>query len=251
MRVGVVASLLFLAAGPALAQTGKPLLPGIGAEDGRAPVDITQAPWNALVRVQTNLGGRCTGALVAPRLVLTAAHCLHNARTRALLQAGSLHVLLGYARGEYAAHRLVARYVTGQGYDGTRPGDSLGSDWAVLTLAEAAPDGVPVLPVAAALPAVGTRVAVAGYSQDRAQILTADRDCSVVALGRMGQTPMLRHDCSATRGTSGGPLLTLRDGRWTVIGISVAAAAGSNIAVGAEAFAAATATPETGAAPPR
>ena len=67
-----------------------PLLPGVGAVDRRVAVDPRQSPWDAIAKVQTNIGTRCTGALIAPGTVLTAAHCLYNRRTRALLQAGSL-----------------------------------------------------------------------------------------------------------------------------------------------------------------
>ena len=72
-----------------------------GAADPRLTVDPNNPPWNAIAKVQTNIGVRCTGALIAPAMVLTAAHCLYNRRTRALLQPVSLHVLLGYERGAY------------------------------------------------------------------------------------------------------------------------------------------------------
>ena len=74
------------------------------------------------------------GALIAPSIVLTAAHCLYNPRTRALLQAVSLHVLFGYQRGVYLWHRQVARAMTGPGFDGTIGGPQPG-DWARLELA--------------------------------------------------------------------------------------------------------------------
>ena len=73
-----------------------PPLPGIGQVDRRVAVDPGQPPWDAIAKVRTNIGTRCTGALTTPSTVITAAHCLYNRRTRALLQAGSLHVLLGY-----------------------------------------------------------------------------------------------------------------------------------------------------------
>ncbi|NUB17326.1 trypsin-like serine protease, partial [Azospirillum brasilense] len=111
VRSGFLIALpLVLAAFPAMAQN--PLLPGIGAKDRRVVVDATHAPWNSLVKVQSNLGARCTGVLVAPRRVVTAAHCLLN-RAQRFLPASSLHVLFGYERGEYRQHRAVAALETG------------------------------------------------------------------------------------------------------------------------------------------
>jgi len=74
---------------------------GAGA---RLTVDPNTPPWDAVAKVQTNTGTRCTGALIAPAVVLTAAHCLYNRPTRALLRPVSLHVLLGYQRSAYRWH---------------------------------------------------------------------------------------------------------------------------------------------------
>ncbi len=46
------------------------VLPGLGPEDPRRPVDGAEHPWASLGRVQREVGGRCTGALVGPRTVL-------------------------------------------------------------------------------------------------------------------------------------------------------------------------------------
>jgi protease YdgD len=213
-----------------------PLLPGIGIVDRRVAVDPRQQPWEAIAKVQTNIGTHCTGALITPSTVLTAAHCLYNRRTRALLQAGSLHVLLGYNRGDYRWHRLIARYTVGQGFDGSK-GGLQGSDWARLEMDGAIPNLIAPLPVATALPPSGATIAMAGYNQDRAQILMADLSCHITGTVMAAGKPFIAHDCDATRGTSGGSLLMRQGSGWAVIGINIGVVRGANLALPATAFA--------------
>ena len=80
-------------------------------------------------------------------------------------------------------------------------------------------------------------IAVAGYNQDRAQILMADLACHITGTAMAAGKPFIAHDCDATRGTSGGPLLVRQGGGWAVIGINIGAAAGANLALPATAFA--------------
>ncbi|WP_448203306.1 trypsin-like serine peptidase [Azospirillum sp. sgz302134] len=241
--IGLLALSVALIAAPALAQNlaQKPALPGIGAEDRRTPVDLPQAPWRSLVKVQNNLGGRCTGVLVAPRRVVTAAHCLLN-RARQYLPASSLHVLFGYARGEYQEHRTITALTIGGPYDPERKPEGLAGDWAVLTLDGDAPAGVEPLPLARSLPPKGTPLMLGGYSQDKAHIITADTACAALGTVASAKGPLLVHDCAGTRGVSGAALL-VRDGEgWRIAGIAVAATTGPApraVAVPAAAFSAA------------
>ncbi|CAO3429555.1 trypsin-like serine peptidase [Azospirillum doebereinerae] len=218
----LLAAVLTLGAASGARAAERPLLPGVGSDDRRVPVPVEEAPWRSLVRVQTNLGGRCTGALVAPRRVLTAAHCLFNARTRRFFPDSSLHVLFGYARGDYSRHVTVTAVATDPAYDPAAARPDTAADWAVLTLAEPAPEATPPLPLAAGPSATGMPVMLGGYSQDRAQILMADRDCRVLGAG----SGLIAHDCDATRGTSGGPLLVREAAGWAVAGVGVAAGRG-------------------------
>jgi protease YdgD len=202
---------------------------GASAADRRAEVDPNTPPWNAIAKVQTNTGVRCTGVLIAPAVVLTAAHCLYNRRTRAMLQPVSLHVLFGYERAGYRWHRLVTRIAVGPGFDGGKA-QPQPSDWARLDLAESVP--VPPLPRFEGPVTPGMAVAVAGYNQDRAQLLMADADCRIRRVAALsGGAAFLMHDCAATRGTSGAPLLTRQEGGWAVLGVNIAAGREANLAL--------------------
>jgi protease YdgD len=204
------------------------------AADRRITVDPNAAPWNAVAKVQSNIGAHCSGVLIAPAVVLTAAHCLYNPRTRAMLQPVSLHVLFGYERDRYRFHRLVQRYTLGAGFDGREGGPQPG-DWARLELT--APVPLPPLPLLRHTAAVGAAMALAGYNRDRAQLLMADLGCHVLRVVPLPSgSAFLVHDCEGTYGTSGGPLLVHQGNAWAVAAIAIAAGRAENLAL-ATAFA--------------
>jgi protease YdgD len=129
-----------------------------------------------------------------------------------------LHLLLGYQRGDYALHVRVRRYMIGPGYDAKRRVQTLASDWALLDLTEAvSATEIRPLKLAARVPERGTRLMLASYAKVRLHVMTADRDCRFVGMA----FSLLAHDCRVASGSSGAPLLLMKDGVASIVGIQV------------------------------
>jgi len=221
--VAAVALAVVFATGTAAAADKKP--PPLPPLDVEMPDDF---PRTAVGRVNNRVGGFCTGTLVDDRVVLTAAHCLWNPRTRSWAPPNALHFLAGYERGRSADDAPVVRYFIPERRreTGERGGPHL--DWALLTLARDIGGRLPTIPLEDArrrLPVAagaGLPVVQAAYRQDRAHALSIEGRCGLFRAA--ASDVLLTHDCAGTHGASGAPLLARTPGGYRVVAIAIAIA---------------------------
>jgi protease YdgD len=64
--------------------------------------------WNAVGRLDLGRHGFCSGALIAPDLVLTAAHCLYDKTSGTKIPAQDIQFLAGLRNGRAEAYRRAA-----------------------------------------------------------------------------------------------------------------------------------------------
>jgi len=178
---------------------------GIKGEDDRRLEETAAYPWGAIGRLNMEENGFCTAALIGPDVGLTAAHCLWQKKRQKWMPPHRVHFLAGYRRGEWIDHATVKSFHISPSYDpqNRKAASHIQHDWAVLRLNRPIGDKVGSLALSTGGYG-GQPLTQAGYSQDKAHILSVNEQCRV--LGGERAYTLLYHYCDTVSGDSGSPL---------------------------------------------
>lgn len=213
-------------------------LAATAGDAGLQSLDTTDSgrEWQAVGRLDINGTGFCTGSLIAPDLVLTAAHCLYDPNTKQRINHETIEFLAGWRNGRASAYRFVRRAVVHPDYvyTGKVSSGRVRNDVALIEL-QSPIRNTTVIPFETAThPTKGDEVGIVSYAQDRSEAPSIQEVCAV--LGR--QEGVLIMSCNVDFGSSGAPVFTFSQGKARIVSVVSAKAEvrGDQVALGTELY---------------
>ncbi len=166
-----------------------------------------------------NIAGRssCTGVLIQPDMILTAAHCLYDIDTGERVDPRQVEFRAGWRGGKAIATRMGKAAVIHARYGDSDElsGEQIRYDVALLQLADPIPSthadpfrtdgGV----------RTGHQVSVVSYGEGRNEAPSRQRACEVLEADR-GLVVM---SCDVVPGSSGSPVFAMRQGRPRIVSL--------------------------------
>ncbi len=194
----------------AFAQDPKPGI--VGSDDRKITSD---ARFAAVGRLNLSGKGFCTATLIAPQVVMTAAHCTFYPSTGKPVPPDRIHFAAGWRKGKPLAHRVAKHVRRHPDYGDTK---TMMTDIALIILKEPINDQrINPIPVDKSTDRVRMVVPLThvSYARDRPHLPSIETGCVV----RSVQARLLLTDCDSNFGGSGAPMLRAGKDGFSVLGI--------------------------------
>ncbi len=173
--------------------------------------------WQSVGRLDAKKSGFCTATLIAPDVVLTAAHCVYDPQSGKRLLPEELTFKAGLRKGRIAASRAIVQIEAHPDYNPKSPitAQNIRHDVALLRLEKPIPTSeLDPFVLHDRLVSNGP-VSVVSYGRNRENLPSRQDLCQVEAM----QEDVMFMDCNVTFGSSGAPVFSHRNGRGQIVSV--------------------------------